>query len=195
MLRGFRGNYVTSRVAGWLSKRGSHPWVTVTAPRADVLREINDTAAEWRIFLPNVTAFGMKPGGRSSLPWIMHIRSALTYESRRREGGRRRERKEIRGTSGDESVRRSILSNDTLHLFVHHTREFTSSKRSSGYSTDNNVTLDTVQCAYTIHIYKSTFARSADPRLCVLLSLSLSFSRTLFRSLPLSHSLLSLSLS
>jgi len=83
-----------------------------------------------------------------------------------------------------------VLSNDTLHLFVHHTREFTSTKRSAGYSTDNNVTLDTVQCAYTIHIYKSTFARSADRCVC---SPCLSFSRTLFRSLPLSRSPFSLS--
>lgn len=64
---------------------------------------------------------------------------------------------------------------------------------SAGYSMDNNVTLDTVQCAYTIHIYKSTFARSADTLRLLSLSHVLSFSHTLFRSLPLFRSLYSLS--
>lgn len=131
------------------------------------------------IFCRTPRMFGMKQE-----PAVFHescIRSAVLTSLRRK---RKTEHVRRRGYSPP------VLSNDTLHLFVHHTREFTSTKRSAGYSTDNNVTLDTVQCAYTIHIYKSTFARSAD-RLR-LLSPCLSFSRTLF--LVLSRSLAPFSL-
>jgi len=134
----------------------------------NVSREISNMVIEWEIFLNVMTKKQEPPFFKSC------TRFAILTSSKP-------------GTSRDENIRQ-FLSNDTLHLFVHHTREFTSSKRSAGYSTVNNVTLDTVQCAYTIHIYKSTFARSADRCVCSPLSLVLSALSlpSLFLSLSLS---------
>lgn len=119
----------------------------------------------------------------------MHIRSGGTYEL----GAKRkteRARSETRIFVG--SFYRTILC---IYSFIIQENSL-ALNCSAGYSTDNNVTLDTVQCAYTIHIYKSTFARFR--RLpSHLLSLSLVLSHTLslslfFRSLPLSRSRFSL---
>jgi len=106
---------------------------------------------------------------RSVPPWIMHtIHECLELEVKRK--------------TGDEDICRQfyrtilciysfIIQENSLALNV-----------SAGYSTDNNVTLDTVQCAYTIHIYKSTFALSADSLRLLSLSRVLSFSHTLVLS-------------
>lgn len=128
--------------------------------------KINDAYIEWKMFSPNASA-------RSE--------SRLCHESCIRSGYRSETptRRDL-----DESIRQPsfffFLSNDTLHLFVHHTREFASANVPPTTIQTIMWHLDTVQCAYTI--YTKALACSHRP----ISVLSLSFSHARARSLALS---------